>query len=424
MKTLTRKEIQYYREEVMSDEKEIIICDMALAYCDEEEKRAPVQGWGESIPWHMHLRAYEAYCKKCGAQPALIDLEGRNCRGGFHTGELDTFIPGWREELSGYSTLVKERDDLKKQLAGEKEKQAEIDDWKGIAHANMQVSVAADKIAESIRAEYDDLLKQLAEEENLHLKTIDERDASEQALSQAYYLVFGEPAEWSNNFGNDQATEAIGDAVNALKKQLADLKEANRVFEKAEQTIRNQFTRQLAEREERVREWEQAAREATKERDSLRAQLEGHESRNLQQNQAIMNLNDSLTTALQRIEELEKCIEPGKAPAIMSGLFREAERLGFYRPTGEHALSQFVKEIEKLRARISTLEADGRRFKETLRAADDYIEGLKTVGGTRLPRTERQILKQKWVKYGELKAANTKALSASADAPKDLKQGE
>lgn len=47
----------------------------------------------------MHLRAYEAYSKTWGPQPALIDLEGRNCRGGFSTGELDDFIPGWREEL-------------------------------------------------------------------------------------------------------------------------------------------------------------------------------------------------------------------------------------------------------------------------------------------------------------------------------------
>lgn len=62
-------------------------------------KIAPVQGYAPGIPWLMHIRAYEAYCAKCGPQCALIDLEGRNCRGGFHTSELDQFIPGWREEL-------------------------------------------------------------------------------------------------------------------------------------------------------------------------------------------------------------------------------------------------------------------------------------------------------------------------------------
>jgi len=50
--------------------------------------------------------------------------------------------------------------------------------------------------------------------------------------------------------------------------------------------------------------------------------------------------------------QLKECLEPGKASAIVSGLFREAERLGFYQPTGEHALSQFVKEIESLQKQI------------------------------------------------------------------------
>lgn len=71
----------------------------------EGEKRAPVQGFSGGIPWSMHLRAYDAYCKKYREQPALIDLEGRNCRGGFGVGELDDFIPGWREELSELTAL-------------------------------------------------------------------------------------------------------------------------------------------------------------------------------------------------------------------------------------------------------------------------------------------------------------------------------
>lgn len=70
-----------------------------------KEKLAPVQGYSAGIPWAMHLRAYDAYCKRYSAQPALIDLEGRNCRGGFGTKELDMFIPGWREELSEFHQL-------------------------------------------------------------------------------------------------------------------------------------------------------------------------------------------------------------------------------------------------------------------------------------------------------------------------------
>jgi hypothetical protein len=69
------------------------------------EKTAPVQGWPQGIPWSLHLEAYAAYCKRWGPQPALIDLEGRGCRGGFGTGELDEFIPGWRDRVSEIAQL-------------------------------------------------------------------------------------------------------------------------------------------------------------------------------------------------------------------------------------------------------------------------------------------------------------------------------
>lgn len=65
---------------------------------------APVQGYAAGIPWAMHLRAYDAYCKRYGKQQALI--EG-SCRGGFGVCELDEFIPGWREELDERSQLRK-----------------------------------------------------------------------------------------------------------------------------------------------------------------------------------------------------------------------------------------------------------------------------------------------------------------------------
>lgn len=81
------------------------------------EKIAPVQRWPAGIPWSLHLEAYAAYCKKWGPQPALIDLEGRNCRGGFGIGELDEFIPGWRERTSEIAQLRAEVARLKEQPA-------------------------------------------------------------------------------------------------------------------------------------------------------------------------------------------------------------------------------------------------------------------------------------------------------------------
>ena len=56
--------------------------------------------------------------------------------------------------------------------------------------------------------------------ERNELKLIDERDAAEQALSQAYYLVTGRSPEWSNVWGHAECLEEIGDAVFILKQAV------------------------------------------------------------------------------------------------------------------------------------------------------------------------------------------------------------
>src|ERR1039458_10278173 len=81
--------------------------------CGSGMKTAPVQGYSAGIPWSMHLRAYDAYCKRYSPQKALI--EGW-CRGGFGTNELDMFIPGWREELLEINRLKAENAELRQQL--------------------------------------------------------------------------------------------------------------------------------------------------------------------------------------------------------------------------------------------------------------------------------------------------------------------
>ena len=88
----------------------------ALWWPDGRPKIAPVQGYVQGIPWSLHLKAYNAYCKKYGRQDALIDLEDRGCRGGFSTGELDDFVPGWRNEVEELSLLKKEVERLQKEL--------------------------------------------------------------------------------------------------------------------------------------------------------------------------------------------------------------------------------------------------------------------------------------------------------------------
>lgn len=94
------------KDEFRNDMSEREIERLARKMCDYPEIRAPVQGFPGGIPWEMHMRAYEAYAKRCSPQVALINLYGRGCRGGFGTGELDGFIPGWRDELSERTRLL------------------------------------------------------------------------------------------------------------------------------------------------------------------------------------------------------------------------------------------------------------------------------------------------------------------------------
>lgn len=45
-----------------------------------------------SVPASVALRAYEVYCANHGPQPAMVDVEGRGSRGGFHASELIAFL--------------------------------------------------------------------------------------------------------------------------------------------------------------------------------------------------------------------------------------------------------------------------------------------------------------------------------------------
>ena len=52
----------------------------------------PIQGLEQKIPEAVYMAAYEVYAHIFGPQEALIDLEGKNCRGGFGEVELIGFL--------------------------------------------------------------------------------------------------------------------------------------------------------------------------------------------------------------------------------------------------------------------------------------------------------------------------------------------
>jgi hypothetical protein len=60
-----------------------------------DTRRAPVQRYHDkTIPWRVHGLAWEAYAKKYGRAQSAERLAER---GGFGIGEMDEFLPGWRD---------------------------------------------------------------------------------------------------------------------------------------------------------------------------------------------------------------------------------------------------------------------------------------------------------------------------------------
>lgn len=91
-----------------------------------------------------------------------------------------------------------------------------------------------------------------------------------------------------------------------------------------------------------------------------------------EQNKQLANLQAQVDAANEEITNLKECLEPGKASAIVGGLFREAERLGFYKPTAKHALTQFVEEVTSLRQQLLTCQA-------AMEVKDTALKQLKTL---------------------------------------------
>ena len=62
----------------------------------ETERQFPIQSSMErgqhTVPESVYMSAYEVYCHVWAPQEALIDLEGRNCRGGWSMGDLVAYL--------------------------------------------------------------------------------------------------------------------------------------------------------------------------------------------------------------------------------------------------------------------------------------------------------------------------------------------
>jgi hypothetical protein len=123
------------------------------------------------IPWSVADKAYSAYSARYGHSQSLERLAER---GGFGAGELDMFVPGWREEVSELAALRSE-------LATEKRISDKLRDREHAAKvdlAEVQAELAkvradlttAHQTANELRLERDEAREQTA-------KVREERDA-------------------------------------------------------------------------------------------------------------------------------------------------------------------------------------------------------------------------------------------------------
>ena len=77
---------------------------MSKAYPIQKSRKLPRES--STVSEEVYMAAYEVYCEIWTPQPALIDLEGKNCRGGFCVNELVCFLyvrqfpkSEWRERF-------------------------------------------------------------------------------------------------------------------------------------------------------------------------------------------------------------------------------------------------------------------------------------------------------------------------------------
>jgi hypothetical protein len=76
-----------------------------------------------------------------------------------------------------------------------------------------------------------------AADDHAELQLIVERDQAEDALSRAYALVTGRPAEWSNHFGFAEALDEIADAVAPEAAPVADKEAAEQIVDRIIQRV-------------------------------------------------------------------------------------------------------------------------------------------------------------------------------------------
>lgn len=81
---------------------------------------------------------------------------------------------------------------------------------------------------------FERLQKENEREERAASQLLDERDAAEEALSQAYFLITGRSPEWSNLFGYREALDEVDNAQELLRDEISSLRSTALTRDEAE----------------------------------------------------------------------------------------------------------------------------------------------------------------------------------------------
>lgn len=146
---------------------------------------------GQVQPLLAALRASRPEPITGGPEIKLVEMQD------WSQGYAQDAPPVWRVELGGY-------------CADFEHEQAARNWADSIVRYASRPEPAADAVERVAKLE-----AELAREDRSHSETIDQRDAAESALSEAYLIVTGRAPKWSNLFGYREALDDIRDALPA-----------------------------------------------------------------------------------------------------------------------------------------------------------------------------------------------------------------
>lgn len=133
-----------------------------------------------------------------------------------------TYLAAAKIEIDLDTTERRLRNKLKEAVADKEAMERSCESLRISLEASHEQTVKFIGLRELAESKLSEAQKLADAEEIAFLRTIDERDQAEEALSQAYYLIKGESPEWSNLFGCKECLEEIDDAQQTLRKSLSE----------------------------------------------------------------------------------------------------------------------------------------------------------------------------------------------------------